>query len=120
MAHNASFASFLDFSTQLYCSGAEEGLCALPDGSRQLPGQCHWLKAGTKNMSQANATIRGGWVKVTKHDLTMVKTGNKGRDVWAGQRFEPSEVVPGYVHFRVPDAAQCLRGKRILLYRRRP
>lgn len=38
-------------NTQLYCSGVEEMKCALPNGARQLAGQCHWLMAPSSNAS---------------------------------------------------------------------
>lgn len=104
-------STFVDFSSELYCSGAEEGRCAR-DGQRELPGQCYWLK---QQPNATNATLAGGWARVSKRDVTSVRVANKGRDVFAWQRFDPTDAVPGYVHFSAPQAASCMRGRRVLL-----
>ena len=78
--------SFRHFSEQLYCSGAVERLCALPDGTRELAGYCYWRNAGGRNVT------------------SML------------DEFDPEAAgAAGYRRFGPSDAAKCVAGRRMLL-----
>lgn len=106
---------FADFSVQLYCSGVVKQLCALPDGARQLPGQCFWLTPINESFASASRpSTNNGWREVTADEVrNHSRLGN--REWFAEQYFDPTPAVPSFVHYRPDSVARCMRGKRLLL-----
>lgn len=79
--------AFLRFSEQLYCAGAEERRCPLPNGGRTEAGSCYW-RSTTNRTSLPRPT-----------------------DEW-----DPEEVgAGGYRRIRRSEANECAHGKRVLL-----
>ena len=83
-------SAFIKFSEQLYCAGAVEHKCALPDGSRAPPGLCYWRSA------VPNGTI---------------SAPGRPTDEWDPQAMGAA----GYRRLTHGAARQCAHGKRILL-----
>ena len=93
--------SFLRFASNLYCSGSEERLCALPDGNRAPPGHCFWFKPQGRT-----------WAPVSTEDMEL---GQKPR--WPRDRWDPARAgaIPTTL-FPPPtleSASRCVRGKRV-------
>jgi len=90
---------FLQWSDTLYCAGVEENLCPLANGSRSLPGQCHWHRRNRF----------GNYVPVTQADMNTTK-----RQTFAQHQWNPP-VESGYRYFNRQAAAACVQGKRLLV-----
>ena len=87
--------AFGRWSEQLYCSGAMERACALPNGTRAEPGSCYWrTRAGAPMPMLTN-----------NRDLSDLL------HVWDPE----SAGAPGYRRLGVEEARTCMRGKRLLM-----
>ena len=94
----ASHSAFRHFSTQLYCSGAEEQRC--PDGSPA--GTCYWHRpsnlAGFRPVVAADANQ--SWPERSR--------------LYPSDRWDPTRSgATGFRYFGKEAAAKCVRGKRI-------
>ena len=83
-------SAFQKFSEQLYCAGAMEHACVLPNGTRTPPGVCYWRSTGSNGTIQAPG---------------------KPTDEWDPQGMGAT----GYRRLTQRAARQCAHGKRILL-----
>ena len=90
---------FARFSSDLYCSGAQERMCATPGGAREHPGQCHWRRrAGNVTSGIDNTTLFNTSMRFAVLD-----------DEWA-----PDASTTGCRHFGRLEAARCTHGRRLL------
>ena len=92
---------FRHFSDNLYCSGAQERLCALPHQSaRTQPGECMWFTANGK--------------AVTHEDMA-----ESQRARWAADRWDASAAgaisTESFRKFDRAATAQCVRERHVLV-----
>ena len=100
-------AAFLNFSADLYCSGAQEQSCAVPGGARWLPGKCNWW--------QPSATVdrfTPAWEANTNGDAKRCMNAT-GHRCFQSDRWVPN--AAGYRRFDAAASARCMRGKRVLV-----
>uniref|UniRef100_A0A7S4BGA5 Uncharacterized protein n=1 Tax=Chrysotila carterae TaxID=13221 RepID=A0A7S4BGA5_CHRCT len=109
-AARSAALKFRSFSEQLYCSGAEAGICA-PFGSQSFSaGECYWHKQVSD----------GKWVPVNAAEVVDSTVDNgkmKARfkyDRWDPLLF-PDVAGTGYRYFGREEAARCLRHKHIMV-----
>ena len=93
--------SFRHFSDQLYCSGSEERLCALPHSTtRTHPGECLWFTPEKKAVAPA--------------DMVEAQRGRWSRDLWDAVAAGAIS-AENFHRFDRAATAKCLRDQHVLI-----
>ena len=100
--------AFLNFSADLYCSGAQEQSCATPGGARSLPGKCHWWQPST-----TVGRFTPAWEDDNTNGDAKRCMNATGHHCFQSDRWVPT--AAGYRRFDAAASSRCMRGKRVLI-----
>eukprot|EP00966_Prymnesium_polylepis_P187080 4336800-Prymnesium_polylepis.1 len=96
----------LEFSAQLFCSGALEQRCSLAAHNiSTTAGTCLWYKPSAKPVREVDMNRSIG----ESHAQTIVRR-------WPSDLWDPiASAMPGFRYFGPRAAQECVRGKRVLI-----